>query len=351
MQLPQASFDVAPVPSGLVSAGGLRQAGAEQYDLMATGDDESQEEAVKLAASVCGTPAAVLSFSHRGRQWLSARFGVEALDCPRALFLCSQAMRAPTQVMVVPDVAEDPRFNRNWHVVDPTPFRFFAGAPLVGSLGTAFGTISVIDRIRRGLTDIQATGLRRLSRQIVRELALGQENVALRLANARLAEMSMTDALTCIANRRAFNERLAAEERRARQNGDAFSLLLMDVDQFKLYNDRHGHPAGDEALFRIAETMKGNNRSYDLLARYGGEEFALILPQTRIGAAAAVAERLRGAVEAVDMPNQRLTLSIGVAAYDPLLGTDALVAAADEALYAAKTAGRNRVSISGAEAI
>jgi diguanylate cyclase (GGDEF)-like protein len=344
MQSPRAQFHVASEPAGRVSDWVARQA-TDLCEAMNMSDDESNDEAVKLAANVCGTPAAILSFIHRGRQRLTARIGIDATDCPRALLFCAQAIRAPDQIMVVPDVAEDPRFARNWGNTDGMPFRFYAGAPLVAPLGMAFGTISVIDRTSRVLTESQATALWTLSRQIVRQLALGQENIALRLANARLAEMSMTDALTGIANRRAFNERLAAEERRARQNGESFSLLLMDVDHFKLFNDRHGHQAGDEALFRIADTLKGNNRSYDLLSRYGGEEFALILPQTRVEAAAAVAERFRTAIEAATMPCQPLTLSIGAASYDPALGADGLIAAADQALYAAKAAGRNRVVV------
>jgi diguanylate cyclase (GGDEF)-like protein len=101
---------------------------------------------------------------------------------------------------------------------------------------------------------------------------------------------------------------------------------------------------------KIAHTLKSNNRGYDLLARYGGEEFALILPQTNTAAAAAAAERLRAAVEGADMPLQRMTLSIGVASFDPARGTADLVSAADRALYAAKAAGRNRVGVFQQEA-
>ncbi len=342
---PRASAHLAPTLPGCESGGAGRLAPGKGYRSLNHDDDESYDEAVKLAANVCGTPAAMLSFIDRGRQWFSARIGLDAVECPRALFFCSQAIRMPDQVTVVPDVAEHPRFARNRGKAGAMPFRFYAGAPLVAPLGTPFGTISVIDRNSRELTESQATGLKGLARQIVRQLALGQENIALRAANARLAEISMTDALTCIANRRGFNERLDAEEICARQTGRAFSLLLMDVDHFKLFNDRHGHIAGDEALFRIAQTLKANNRSYDLLARYGGEEFALILPHTRLGAAAAAAERIRGAIEAADMPWQGVTLSIGVAAYDPSRGTSGLIAAADKALYAAKAAGRNRVVV------
>jgi diguanylate cyclase (GGDEF)-like protein len=328
----------------------VRQAEVDAYALFNYDDEESHVEAVRLAANVCGTPAAMLSFFDRGRQWPTARIGLDPVECPRALFLCAQALLLPDQVTVVPDVAEDPLFASTWGKAGDTPFRFYAGAPLVAPLGMPFGTISVIDRTRRALTESQVTALRGLARQIVRELALANEINKLRVANAKLAAISMTDALTCVANRRAFNERLAAEEMRARRTGEAFSLLLMDVDHFKRFNDRHGHMAGDDALLKIAHTLRSNNRAYDLLARYGGEEFALLLPQTPIDAAAAAAERLRAAVEAAEMPLQSLTLSIGVAAFDSALGTADLVSAADRALYAAKAAGRNRVAVFTPEA-
>jgi diguanylate cyclase (GGDEF)-like protein len=205
----------------------------------------------------------------------------------------------------------------------------------------------VLDRISRQLTPAQTKALQLLARQIGRQNELERTNAAFRRANARLAEISVTDALTCIPNRRAFNHRLYEEEARSKRTGDPLSLLLIDVDQFKSFNDRFGHVAGDTALFRIAEILKTHNRPYDFVARYGGEEFAVILSQTALQAAIGVAERLRASVEATEMLFERLTLSIGVAMYDSEPGTAALISAADRALYAAKAGGRNRVAVDG----
>jgi diguanylate cyclase (GGDEF)-like protein len=349
MHPPQGSSFVATKLPALVPKRAVQQVATECYEQVNNNDDESYDEVVRFAANVCGTSAAMLSFIHHGRQWLTASIGIASQDCPRALFFCAQAMHEPDHVVVVPDLAEGQPAARNWREASSMPFHLYAAAPLMAPLGTPFGMISLIDSSRRRLTESQASALRSLARQIARQLILGQENAALRLANTKLAELSMTDALTCIANRRAFDERMASEEARARRTGEPFSLLLMDVDKFKSFNDRHGHLAGDEALVRIAETLKSNNRLSDLLARYGGEEFALILPHTRAKAAAAVAERLRSAIEALEMPRECITFSIGVGTFDAKLGTGALIAAADRALYAAKAVGRNRVVVAADE--
>lgn len=169
-------------------------------------------------------------------------------------------------------------------------------------------------------------------------------------ANARLERLAVTDGLTGLHNHRYFQEALAAEHARWGRTGHAFAVVLMDVDHFKHYNDTQGHPAGDEVLRAVATTLKDHTRDTDVVARYGGEEFVVLLPETDIEAAAAVAEKLRAAIAALPVPHAEkqplgaLTVSAGVAACPRHAPTaEALVSAADAALYAAKHAGRNRV--------
>lgn len=159
------------------------------------------------------------------------------------------------------------------------------------------------------------------------------------------ALLSQTDALTGLPNRRAFDGAFALQAARR----DAMALLLIDVDHFKRYNDRHGHLAGDEALRGVAQAMRGALREQDLLARFGGEEFVALLPGTAEAAALAMAERLRAAVQAAAIVHHDgaapvVTVSVGVAvrAGEGGPGAAALLAEADRALYAAKAAGRNR---------
>ena len=168
-------------------------------------------------------------------------------------------------------------------------------------------------------------------------------------ANEVLEQLSATDGLTGLHNHRHFQAQLAREAKRAERTGASLCIVLVDVDDFKLLNDRLGHSAGDRVLQEIARAMAGQIRLTDYLARYGGEEFALLLPQTGLEGGVALAEKVRGAVEALDAqvigPEGRVqvTVSIGLAVYatDP----ESTFEAADRALYEAKAAGKNRVVI------
>jgi diguanylate cyclase (GGDEF)-like protein len=158
-----------------------------------------------------------------------------------------------------------------------------------------------------------------------------------------LRERASSDALTGLANRRCFDDALAKLLHGRRQKDATFSLLMLDVDAFKDYNDDFGHPAGDEAL-RIAGTLLREGRlASDLPARYGGEEFAVLLPGTSAGQAAAVAERILAEFRAYPWPLRPVSVSIGVAEVHPDDGVLELVHRADVALYQAKRAGRGRV--------
>jgi diguanylate cyclase (GGDEF)-like protein/putative nucleotidyltransferase with HDIG domain len=160
----------------------------------------------------------------------------------------------------------------------------------------------------------------------------------------RLTDAARTDALTGLQNRRAFEETMKAEVERAKRTQRPMCLLVCDLDHFKLVNDRFGHPTGDSALVRVGQLLSATRREIDPVARTGGEEFALILPETGSPEGYVVAERLRLAVkDAFAEEAVPLTVSIGVASYpDEGQDPDALIGAADQALYAAKEMGRNR---------
>ena len=158
----------------------------------------------------------------------------------------------------------------------------------------------------------------------------------------RLEHLSLSDPLTGLGNRRAFDEALAEELARARRNGTPLGLVMLDVDHFKRFNDRHGHQAGDDVLVAVARVLGDVARAEDRACRVGGEEFAVLLPGADEAAAAAVAERIRAGVAAAPAA-EPITVSLGVAATRGEHDAAALFAQADERLYAAKQAGRNRV--------
>ena len=165
----------------------------------------------------------------------------------------------------------------------------------------------------------------------------------------RVVSQAATDSLTGLANRWRFDEELALEWRRAERVGDSLALILLDLDNFKSVNDGYGHPAGDEVLRRIAEILAGNIRHVDHAARYGGEEFAVIVPEADLEGGVRLAERLRVALEEheLDFPGgerKAVTASFGVAVKGDLARPEDLIAAADEALYESKRAGKNQVS-------
>ncbi|WP_350646582.1 diguanylate cyclase [Pseudomonas sp. HY13-MNA-CIBAN-0226] len=180
-------------------------------------------------------------------------------------------------------------------------------------------------------------------------------HLTLKLQSDLLRSMALMDGLTGVANRRKFNEDIMAGWRLCFREQKPLSLILVDVDYFKLYNDRYGHQAGDDCLKSVAQTLSETvRRPYDLVARYGGEEFACILPNTVLSGAVEIAERMQERVRALGIEHSAsdvdrvVTVSLGVATLTPTreLEFQALIEVADKQLYEAKKAGRARVSSS-----
>ncbi|MBU3899813.1 MAG: GGDEF domain-containing protein [Gammaproteobacteria bacterium] len=184
------------------------------------------------------------------------------------------------------------------------------------------------------------------------------EALKLKRSHDELDRQANSDPLTGLANRRYFDSHLLIEWGRAQREQQAIALIYLDVDNFKAYNDHYGHQAGDECLIRVAkEIQQCVQRNGDVCARYGGEEFVILLPQTSLLSAQAMAEKVREAVQAAGLSqaysdvSQVVTISCGVACTVPAVGdtSSRLIRQADQALYAAKSSGRNRVSSQGAD--
>lgn len=194
--------------------------------------------------------------------------------------------------------------------------------------------------------------IRAMQRIIQMRTSLVLMTQQLNAANQELKRLSTCDGLTGIFNRRFFDETLDREWRRTARANSTLSLILCDVDHFKLYNDNYGHQAGDECLRSVAKAISTTaQRASDTAARYGGEEFVIILPDTPVGGALVAAEKIRHAIHQLNLPHkasshQRVTLSLGIASTLPAESTGThttLIEQADRALYRAKHAGRDRV--------
>ncbi|MBL92405.1 MAG: hypothetical protein CMH56_11420 [Myxococcales bacterium] len=192
----------------------------------------------------------------------------------------------------------------------------------------------------------------RLSRQKeLLEQEVAKRTDDLKRANERLEKLAITDGLTGLYNHRYFQEMLIAEVQRQRRGGSSFSLIMLDVDHFKKFNDEHGHPAGDEILHTMGEILSENVRETDLVARYGGEEFVILLRFADHDDAVQVAEKLRHSIEGAyfsdvhGTPRFRCTASLGVATWpEHAKHARPLIEIADQALYQSKRLGRNRIT-------
>jgi len=340
----------------------------QRYRVLDTLPEQAYEDLVLLAAAICGTPVALVSLVDEDRQWFKARVGLPQQQTSRTISFCDHAIRKPEEVMVVPDATRDPRFADNPLVTTDPGIRFYAGAPLVTADGHALGTICVIDHVPRQLDETGCAALAALSRQVIRLLEARELNLELqRLAaerelmtrglmdhtrrlevkNAELAVEANHDALTGLLNRSGLEKLRGAQMSAEWLASGVYAVAVLDLDHFKRVNDQHGHAAGDAAIRMVAEEIRRSIRGGDIAVRYGGEEFLVLMPGTPMVGAMTVVERIRESVAARTDLAEPLTLSGGLAC--GLAGRDdpeGVFRAADQALYRAKRAGRNRIEVS-----
>lgn len=328
-------------------------------------DNGEADDLTRLAASICDTPAALVCLQNGDRLSFGSRYGFSHCPTPGA-FPFNLPPHHPAQITVVPDTTADARFRHYALVTCPPNVRFYAAAPLFTGTGQPLGSLCVMDYRPRHLPADKVAILARLARQMARQMALDldlaemqakwqqqanrnrelmTEQEQLKAANARLAAENLRDPLTGIGNRRAFDRQLRLEMERSARTGGELSLALLDIDNFKTYNDHHGHPAGDGVLKQLAGLLAENMRIYDFAARLGGDEFALILPDVGESNARSAGGRFHQLVAAAEWPHRPVTASIGIATRGAGGGLtpQSLASHADQALYLAKHSGRNRL--------
>jgi diguanylate cyclase (GGDEF)-like protein len=317
----------------LSSAESARLAALRAYCVLDTGREGRFDDLTGLAASICDAPVSLVSLVDAHRLFFKSAYGMDIRELADPDFFCGHAIRQ-RDLFEVADALEDARFSAHPLVAGPPRVRFYAGAPLINPQGYALGTLCVVDFVPRKLNPRQIDTLHTLARQVMCQLELNLQ--------------AMRDPLTNLYNRRQLEEGLHREILRARRVGASVGVMAIDIDHFKKINDTLGHEAGDCVLRKIAEELIGSVREEDIACRAGGEEFVIILPGTGRTALRARAEALRRMIEGVRISpgagNLKLTVSIGLAGLPSHGDTvQALLRAADVALYKAKAAGRNRV--------
>jgi diguanylate cyclase (GGDEF)-like protein len=292
--------------------------------------------------------AEVLALVHRGTQRDDGRHVVDCFDRERDQFSrvyvgkgegATGWVMAHQAPLTIPDLADSD--------IDPGPaghegVRSWLGVPIF-----MYGGVEGVLAIQSRTADVFGAEHRRLLESISLQVAAA-------LQNAHLYEMAMVDGLTGLFVRRYFDARIEEEIERSKRYGQAFSVVMMDIDDFKHLNDTHGHLVGDRVLRGVAQVVKTQMRGVDTAARYGGEEISIVLPRTEMVAALNQAERIRAAIadlrvtaEGAVGPAIGVTASFGIAAYPEsgAVTAEDLVRKADRALYRAKKTGKNRVEL------
>lgn len=310
--------------------------------------------AKRFEALFDGIPVACLTFDEQGNVYEWNRSATHLLETTP-----DQALQQPISLLfrqedsalfkgIVRDVFQGVRVEEI-EVTIPFPdgrvkFVLLSAFPLHSMEGVTTGAVMSAQDItaRKQLQDKVESQLLELSEA---HTTLFHQSDELRRANEKLEELATTDGLTGIRNRRSFQKFIEQQFHITRRSGAELSLLIIDVDHFKMYNDVYGHPAGDEVLRLVAGALATSARISDYVARYGGEEFVLVLPDTDERGSLDAAERFRLAISNTPMAHRSVTASVGAATLRPSdTSYEELISRADEALYASKHAGRNCVT-------
>lgn len=322
-----------------------------ELQLLDTPAEERFDRITRMAARLMGAPVALVSLVDRERVWFKSAIGIDAAEVPREVAFCSHTILTDDGLLVE-DLSSDPRFAHNPLVANPPRFRFYAGLPLTDPCGRRVGSICVLDLRPRSLSVEDRAALRDLATLATDEVRAVRQSEAQRAflaAYQSLQRKALLDPLTKAWNRGAIVELLERELAHAEKIGSPLSVLMLDIDHFKQVNDRHGHLVGDCVIREVARRVRCCTREMDAVGRYGGEEFLVLLPKAAHAGALDCAERIRRAVASTPVPSDAgplgVTISIGAATCTATRAhtVEHLIRAADEALYAAKGAGRNRV--------
>lgn len=303
-----------------------RLAGVRSLGILDTPPEERFDRITRLATRLLSTPVALLCFVDQDRLWFKSRQNWDFTEAAREASFCAHAI-VNDDVLVVPDATTDARFEDNPLVTEDPNIRFYAGCSIKSSQGHHLGTLCVIDREPRELSDEDKLLLRDLTRMVELELAT--------------IDLAMTDELTGLVNRRGYQAIGAHVVELSKRKAIDLAACFIDLDDMKSINDVFGHEAGDEALKTLATLLQESFRDSDVIARVGGDEFCVLLTDSASAGAAVAETRLYEAIERYNASSgapYRLEVSVGRAAVagDAITDLAALTHLADKAMYARK---------------
>jgi diguanylate cyclase (GGDEF)-like protein len=310
-----------------------RQLALDRLAVTDTAPEGPFEQIVELVKATFSVPICAVSLIDHDRQWFKAFRGLQVDQTPREIAFCDHAIRAE-QPFAVEDATSDPRFCNNPLVLGAPFIRSYLGCPLKMPDGYIVGTLCIIDQKPRSFSEQEIAILCHFANLVIGEL--------------ELRTIAYTDVLTKMLSRRAWRAGVEKELDRTLRSSGTLSTLMIDLDHFKQVNDRFGHETGDRVLKKAAQVINANIRRHDLAGRLGGEEFVVCLVGAPLETAVAIADRIREQVAALafeELSDLHCTTSVGVAELVPGEDLDSLLRRADEALYAAKERGRDRVEI------
>ncbi len=309
-----------------------RIAALHRLNVLDTAAEKPFEKIVTLVRTVLAVPIATVTLVDRDRQWFKAQRGLDQQETPRAISFCTHTIQQ-REPLIVEDAHLDPRFAGSPMVVGPPHIRSYAGIPLRTPEGYNVGSLCAMDTRARRFSPADIAILSNFANIVCDELEL------------RL--IAQVDHLTGALTRRGFVEQAEREMARSRRYERPSTLVMLDVDHFKMVNDTYGHTTGDQVLHQLAKLAEATLRPIDVFGRLGGEEFGILLPETGADEALIVAERLRESIAgyAMQLSNGAtltVTASFGVAVLAPnMTSVTTWIEQADAALYAAKAGGRN----------
>lgn len=317
-----------------IAGDATRLAALASLDILDTPAEEEFDRVSQLITLIFGVEIGIVSLMDAHRQWYKSVVGLGTSEADLQGSFCKHTLQSGMPV-IVPDTLLDQRFAQSPHVTAGPKIRFYAGVPLKTRSGLVVGSVCAIDGEARTFGERETAILAHLAEGVMYSLEM------------RL--LAATDVLTGAMSRRGLKDEAAKHLALSERHQTPVSCIVFDLDHFKNINDTYGHAAGDQVLTSIVRAAQGQLRQSDLLGRIGGEEFAVILPQTELAMAFAVAEKLRQLTSVLDFPGSvppiQATASFGVSFADEGDNVDTLIHKADQALYDSKRSGRNRTSV------